>query len=212
VALRRAVDDVAAGRFEWIVFTSVNGVHRFFADVPDARVLGATRVAAIGPGTSAALALCRIVADIVPDRYVAEGLLDVFPDAHDSVDERRSTRGRRVLLPRAAKARDVLPEGLRAKGWNVDVVEAYRTVPARPDPTTLEAAATADAICFTSSSTVDNYLAAAGRDRVPAIVSCIGPITAATARDHGLDVAVEASTHTINGLVDALAAHLQGTQ
>lgn len=212
VALRRAVDDVAVGRFDWIVFTSVNGVDRFFAEVPDARLLGGARVAAIGPGTAAALARYRIVADLVPERYVAEGLLDVFADARDSIDEQRSDRSRCVLLPRAATARDVLPEGLGAKGWDVDVVEAYRTMPAHPDATELDAAASADAICFTSSSTVTNYIAVASAERVPPTVACIGPVTAATARAAGLDVTVEAATHTIDGLVDALAAHLQPTR
>jgi uroporphyrinogen-III synthase len=111
-----------------------------------------------------------------------------------------------VLLPRAAVARDVLPAGLRAKGWQVDVVVAYRTVPARPSAAALEAARRADAICFTSSSTVTNYLAVAGADAVPPLVACIGPITAATARDAGLTVDVVAEVHTTAGLVDALVA------
>jgi len=128
---------------------------------------------------------------------VAESLLEAFPDGPG-----------RVLLPRAAVARDVLPAGLAERGWTVDVVEAYRTAVGRPSAEALGAAARIDAVTFTSSSTVQHYVAAAGLARIPPIVACIGPITAATAREHGLDVAIEASTHTVDGLVEALVARL----
>src|SRR5205823_8409792 len=100
--------------YDWVAFTSANAVSRFMDLLRDARDLGGARVAAIGPGTADALAGRGVVADLVPDRFVAEALLDAFP-----------TGNGRVLLPRAAVARDVLPEGLREKGWRVDVVEAY---------------------------------------------------------------------------------------
>ena len=103
-----------------------------------------------------------------PSEFVAESLLDALPD-------RPTDRPGRVLLARAAVARDVLPDGLRARGWEVDVVEAYRTVPGAADRGTLDAAATADAITFTSSSTVTHYLDLAGPERVPPVVACIGP-------------------------------------
>jgi uroporphyrinogen III methyltransferase/synthase len=115
-----------------------------------------------------------------------------------------------VLLARAAVARDVLPEGLRAKGWHVDVVEAYRTEPVPLDADAARAVAAAEVVTFTSSSTVTNFLAALAQapepPAVPPVVAAIGPVTAATAREHGLDVAVEAPVHTIDGLVDALVA------
>jgi uroporphyrinogen-III synthase len=114
-----------------------------------------------------------------------------------------------VLLARAAVARDVLPEGLRAKGWHVDVVEAYRTEPVPLDAEAAAAVAEAEVVTFTSSSTVTNFLAAlegAGGLAVPPVVAAIGPVTAQTARDHGLTVDVEAPVHTIDGLVDALVA------
>ena len=114
------------------------------------------------------------------------------------------------MLARAAIARDVLPIGLRALGWQVDVVDAYRTRTATPEPAALDAAAAADIITFTSSSTVDRFLEIAGASRVPPLVACIGPITAATARDHGLSVAVEATVHSIDGLVDAIVGALLG--
>ena len=110
----------------------------------------------------------------------------------------------RVLLPRAAVARDALPAGLSARGWTVDVVEAYRTGLVQPSPAALAAARRADAVTFTSSSTVTNYLEVAGDGPHPAVVACIGPVTADTARAAGLSVTVEAAEHTIGGLVLAL--------
>ena len=197
VALRAAADAVAS--YDWVVFTSANAVDQFVPLVRDARAFGAARVAAIGPGTAERLRHANISADLVPERFVAEGLLDVFPDGAG-----------RVLLPRAAVARDVLPDGLRAKGWEVDVVEAYRTRQTIPLPGALEAARHADAITFTSSSTVTNYLDTAGADAVPPVVACIGPVTAETARGAGLAVTIEAEVHTIPGLVDALVRWFAG--
>jgi len=197
-ALTKAVDRLADGAYDWLVLTSPNGVERTFAHVPDVRAVRA-KVAAIGPGTADALARHRVVADLVPDRYVAEGLLERFPPGPG-----------RVLLARAAVARDVLPDGLAAAGWEVDVVEAYRTVPVDPDPAAIERARAADVITFTSSSTVERYLDMAGPDAVPPVVACIGPVTAATARARGLRVDVEAAEHTIDGLVAALVEHAAG--
>jgi uroporphyrinogen III methyltransferase/synthase len=190
----------AAGRvrdYDWVAFTSANAVSRFFAALAevgaDSRALGGRRVAAIGPGTADALAAVGVRADLVPERFVAESLLEAFPDGPG-----------RVLLPRAAVARDALPAGLAERGWAVDVVEAYRTAIGRPAPEALAAAATAHAVTFTSSSTVTNYLEVAGDLPVPPVVACIGPITADTARAAGLTVEVVAAEHTIEGLVTAL--------
>lgn len=194
---RLSNDDAGNEGYDWVVVTSPNGAHRLLAACRDARALGRAKVAAIGPGTADALAEGNIVADLIPDRFVAEGLLEVFPDGPG-----------RVLVPRAAEARDVLPDGLREKRWEVDVVEAYRTVQGRPSDDELARATAADVVTFTSSSTVRNFLAVC--DAVPPIVACIGPITAATARDHGLSVDVEADSHTIDGLLAALTAHFAG--
>lgn len=198
--LRKATASLAVGAYRWVVFTSPNGVARAFAEIPDIRVVGGVRFAAIGPGTADVLAQYRIMPDLMPQRFVAESLLDAFPRAPDD--------GGRVLLARAAMARDVLPDGLRGKGWEVDVVEAYRTVGGQPSADALDAAAGADAICFTSSSTVTNYLAVAGSDHVPPVVVAIGPVTAETARSAGLAVAAVAESHTLDGLVDTVAATL----
>jgi uroporphyrinogen-III synthase len=106
-------------------------------------------------------------------------------------------------------ARDALPGELRAKGWDVEVVDAYRTASAEPPASALAEAAKADAITFTSSSTVTNYLQVAGLAAVPPVVACIGPITAETARAAGVHVDVVAEEHTIGGLVAALVGALR---
>jgi uroporphyrinogen III methyltransferase/synthase len=202
-ALAAAVDGLAAGAYDWLVLTSPNGARRLLTALRaagrDARALGGVKLAAIGPGTADVLAAANLVPDLVPPRFVAESLLESFPDrAADA------TAGGRVSLVRAAMARDVLPDGLAARGWQVDVVEAYCTEPAPLDEHALAALADAEIVTFTSSSTVTNFLATAGARAVPPVVAAIGPVTAATARDHGLVVDVEAAVHSIDGLVDAL--------
>ena len=184
--------------YDWVAFTSVNAVERFFARVGDARALGDTQVAAVGTATAAALAQRGVVADLVPDRAIAEALVEAFPDAS------RCPAGR-VLAPQAAAARPDLVRGLEAKGWGVDVVEAYRTMPADLSPEALAAAATADAVAFTSASTVDHYVDAVGAAAVPAVVACIGPVTADAARARGLAVSVVAAEASVDALVEALA-------
>ena len=123
-ALRAAVDELSSGTgaYDWLVVTSVNGVERTFDHLPDARVLAGVRVAAVGTATAEALAARRIVADLVPERFVAEGLIEAFPAP--------PPEGGRVLLARAEVARTELPDALRAMGWEVHDVAAYRTAPA----------------------------------------------------------------------------------
>jgi uroporphyrinogen III methyltransferase/synthase len=169
----------------------------------DARALASATVAAIGPGTARALATRGIVADVVPERFVAEALVEAL--AGVEVD------GKRVLVARAAEARDVLPDALRERGAEVDVVALYETVREEPSAEAIEAAQSADYVTFTSSSTVTNLTAALG-DRFPAgtrIVS-IGPVTSETARAAGLEVDVEAERHDIAGLVAALLEDAAG--
>jgi len=193
-ALRRIAD------YEWLVLTSPNGVHHALAPVPDVRALAGVRIAAIGPGTAGALSSHRLVPDLIAERFVAESLLDGFPSP--------SARAGRVLVARAAVARDVVPDGLRAAGWHVDVVDAYQTRPATLSAAQIAAVAAADAVTFTSSSTVTNLCDAVGADAVPATVISIGPITSATAARLGLTVTAEADPHTIDGLVSAVTATL----
>lgn len=185
-----------AGSYNWVVFTSANAVDRFVPLLRDGRDLAGARLAAIGPGTAAALADHRLVADLVPERFVAEALLEAIPDPPGP--------GAGVLVPAAAGARPVLADGLRARGWRVDVVEAYRTEPVVPAPGVLAAAAAADAVVFTSASSVEGYVAAAGAAAVPPVVVCIGPVTAEAARAAGLAVTAVADESTLDGLVDCL--------
>jgi uroporphyrinogen III methyltransferase/synthase len=185
------------GEADWLVLASPNAVAAVAADLHDARDLATTRVAAIGPGTAEALAAFGVRADLVPERNVAEGLVEVFPPGPG-----------RVLLPQAADARPVLAEGLAAKGWAVEVVIAYETLAATIDEAIADDVASADAITFTSSSTVTNFVAGAGLEHLPACVIAIGPVTAETATDLGVHVDAVASPHTIDGLVDAVVAIL----
>lgn len=198
-ALRAAVADVSS--YDWVVLTSPNGAARFCNELRDGRDLAGVKVAVIGPGTAASMRSARITADLIPPHFVAESLLEVFPDPPDG--------GGRVLLARAAVARDVLPDGLRAKGWDVDVVEAYRTESVDYDDETRARVRSADAVTFTSSSTAEHFVAAMGGPEAaaagaPPVVSCIGPVTAATARELGLTVTAEAEVHSIAGLVTSV--------
>ena len=190
-ALRQAAAALAS--YDWVVLTSARAVERLLAVLRDARAFGAARVAAVGPGTAGALAERGLLADLVPEEAVGEALVEAFP-----------TGTGRVLVPAAAGARDVVPAGLGAKGWMVDLVEAYRTEPETPPADLLARAAGADAVTFTSSSTVANYLAAAGTSGLPSAVVCIGPVTADAARRAGVTVTAVADPHTLDGLVDAL--------
>ncbi len=228
--VRRAVERVGDGDYALICLTSPNGVLLLFEALReaglDARALGKTpkqprvggggsggvgevsaagrtTVAAIGPGTARALAEHGVVADVMPERFVAEAMVEALEDV--------DLDGKRVLVARAAEARDVLPDALRERGAEVDVVALYETVREEPAEETIEAAQSADYVTFTSSSTVHNLTEALG-DRFPAaarIVS-IGPITSEAARDAGLEVAVEAERHDIDGLVEGLLADANG--
>src|SRR5262245_54688432 len=201
----------ALTNYAWIVFTSVNGVDAFFcrgldAAGLDARALASLRVAAIGPGTGSALRERGVRADLVPERSVAEALLEVLPPPR--------ARGERVLLARAERGRDVLPDGLAARGYDVEILPVYRTVQATADPDLLARVrdGEVDAITFTSSSTVEDLCDVLGgvRNPQPTVVS-IGPATSETARSRGLRVDAQADPHTIDGLVDALVRVVDGT-
>ncbi len=190
--------------YDWLIFTSANGV-RFFlerldASTKDLRSLRA-RICAIGPATRAAVEALHVKVDLMGKEYVAEGLLEAFA-AHDLT-------GKRVLLPRAAVARDLVPAELARRGALVDVVEAYRT--ATPEQAAQQAAEIfagarkPDCITFTSSSTVQNFVAAASAGALAGVaVASIGPITTRTARELGIEITAEASVFSIDGLVEAI--------
>jgi uroporphyrinogen-III synthase len=191
-ALRTSMRDL----WDWVVVTSPNGAERAVAAAGGRAAAHAVRWAVVGPGTADALAAHGMRPALVPERFVAEGLLDVFPRPP-------AAGGGRVLVAQAEAARPVLVEGLRAAGWEVVAVVAYRTMPIVPPPDQLAAAASADAVLFTSGSTVDAFVAAAGTRAVPRTVVAIGPVTAEAARRHGLVVAAVATPHSLEGLVVA---------
>jgi uroporphyrinogen III methyltransferase / synthase len=203
------VKRVAAGVgvYDLICLTSPNGVRLLFEAMEaaglDARALAGVTVAAIGPGTARALAERGVLADVVPERFVAEGLIEALED--------EEVAGARVLVARAAEARDVLPDALRERGAEVDVVALYETVREQPGEAEIEAAQEADYVTFTSSSTVTNLTEALG-DRFPkgARIVSIGPITSETVRNRGLEVDVEAERHDVDGLLAALLADAAG--
>jgi uroporphyrinogen III methyltransferase/synthase len=204
------------GGYDLVCLTSPNGVRLLFeamagggtesADpdrVRDARALAGATVAAIGPGTARALAERGIAADVVPQRFVAEALVEALASVE--------VRGKRVLIARAAEARDVLPDALRDRGAEVDVVALYETVREQPGAEEIEATQGADYLTFTSSSTVTNLTEALG-DRFPggARIVSIGPITSETIRARGLEVDAEAEPHDVDGLIAALLADAAG--
>jgi uroporphyrinogen III methyltransferase/synthase len=194
--------------YDWLVLTSANGVRKLFARLAhlggDARWLAPVRVAAIGPATAAALREHGIAADLVPTEYRGAAVAQALVEA--------GVASQRVLLARAADVPEELAARLRAAGADVQEVPLYRTVvPEDAAPRAREALrAGVDIITFTSSSTVRNLLTLAGpeRERVgQAVIACIGPVTAETARALGLRVDVVAREYTIEGLVAALVEH-----
>ncbi|MFM8409051.1 MAG: uroporphyrinogen-III C-methyltransferase [Alphaproteobacteria bacterium] len=200
--------------YDWIVFTSVNGVERFVAALDarglDLRAMHRASLAAIGPETARALEALHLRPDVVPRDHRAEGLLERMREL--------PIEGKRILLPRAAGARKILPEELAAAGALVDEVVTYRS---RRPPGSIEILREAldegplDAVAFTSSSTVRGFLSLLdeadperGRERIRGTtVACIGPITAATAAEEGLSVSVSADPYTVPSLVAAIARH-----
>lgn len=200
-ALIAAADRAVDGGYDWIVVTSPNGAYRVVDALRGRPFPG--RIAVVGPKTAEPFLNIGYAVDLVPAKALAEQLLAEFPAPTNGV------AGSRVLLARAEMARDVLPDGLRAAGWAVDVVVAYRNVAPDVDPEVLVAASMADLVTFTSESTVHRYhglfAGPAGSSVAPVDAACIGPITAAAARSAGHRV-VEADAHSVAGLVDAIEA------
>ena len=197
--------------FDWLAFTSVNGVNFFFQRLfdtgRDLRDLPRLKTAVIGPATQQRLLDFGVVSDIVPESFRAESVVAAF--------EKKDLAGRRVLLPRALEARPVLPEALRKMGATVEEITAYQTIEDRSaagrlieDLETGEV----DMVTFTSSSTVKNFKALLAGDQAEALmagvtVASIGPITTETAEALGFTVDISADTYTIPGLCEAIAAH-----
>jgi uroporphyrinogen III methyltransferase / synthase len=210
-----ALDDAIrrAGSFDWIIFTSVNGVERFFERFfflrEDIRELAGPRLGAIGPVTAAAIRGRGLRVDLLAKEYVAEGILSLFSE--DQV------RGKRFLIPRAEKAREILPKELREMGGLVEVVTVYRTgLPPQADIVGIRRLLQnkeLDAVTFTSSSTVTHLKEMLTGD-LPALldgiaVASIGPVTSSTLRQCGLKVDMEAGEYTVDGLVKTLAGYFE---
>jgi uroporphyrinogen III methyltransferase/synthase len=202
------------GSYDWTVFTSPNGVRFFLRRLLDTgrdiRDLRGPRIAAIGPGTAAALERLGVRVDLIPGEYRAEGLVEAFGG--------EAVRGKRFLLARAQEARDVLPRQLAQMGAAVDVAAVYRTVMPEGAGEAVRAlleGGAVDVVTFTSSSTVTNFARMMGdaplaRLLQGVVVACIGPITAETAHAAGIQPSVVARTYTIEGLVAALVDHFHG--
>jgi uroporphyrinogen III methyltransferase/synthase len=214
--LDRAVADLAAGRFEWAVLTSVNGVAALRARAealhhgPGALAAGRAKVAAVGPATDAALRAWGLTPDLVPEVATTAALGHAFPDRPGDPPGGRG----RVLLARADLANPELGAALRAKGWQPVEVVAYHTVPLGAlDPAArrrLEGGEV-DWVAFTASSTVEGFLRGYGGPPPPGVrVAAIGPVTADTARSAGIRVAATATDHTIGGLVAAIERAVAG--
>jgi uroporphyrinogen III methyltransferase/synthase len=201
--LRAAIADMA--RYDWLILTSQNAVAIFWEQLlgegRDARALAGLKVAAVGPTTAGALLAHGIAVDIIPNRFVAEGLLEMLRDRDD-------VSGKRVLYVTAEGARDVLPQGLRELGADVVVMEAYRSIPDGEGAERLTRAIESgkvDLATFTSGSAVRGYVDAIGEElaaRVPA--ASIGPQTSDALREAGIEVKVEAKESTLDGLVSAV--------
>jgi uroporphyrinogen III methyltransferase/synthase len=205
--VRRAVE--ALHTYALVCLTSPNGARLLFeamaAQGRDSRALANASVAAIGAGTETALAANGVLADIVPERFVGEELVEALNTLE--------LQGKPVLIARAAEAREVLPDALRKRGAEVDVVTLYETVAEHPDPDAIERAAEADFVTFTSSSTVRNLMEAMPEDLLEGTrVVSIGPVTSEAARDAGLTVDIEADRHDIEGIVDALLGAVAPTE
>lgn len=196
-ALVAALDSITGG--DWLVVTSPNGAQRVAAALGGRSLADGVRVAAVGPATAERASSLGLEVDLVPDDAIAEGLIASFPPP--------PAGGGRVVLARAETARATLPDALRTAGWAVTDVTAYRTVVVDVDADGRAACAGADAVAFTSGSTVDGLVAAVGVDGLPPIVASIGPATSARAGERNVAVSVEAEVHTIPGVVDALVDH-----
>ena len=201
--LRASIDNISD--YDWLIFTSQNAVAIFWEQLlgrgKDSRALAGLKIAAVGPATAGALLEHGITVDVIPERFVAEGLLE-------SMREREDVAGGKVLYVTAEGARDVLPAGLREIGADLVIVEAYRTIPDGAGAEKLARAIEAgkvDLATFTSASAVRGYIEAVGEDlalRIPA--ASIGPQTSDALREAGIEVEAEAEESTIDGLVSAV--------
>ena len=196
--------------YDWLIFTSANGVHFFWERLKEKGKVGlpsSMKVCAIGPATAKQLGKKKISVDYLPKEFIAESILDGF--------QKKFIKGKRILLARAQKARDILPKGLRKMGAKVDVVAVYRTVKPKGGSKRLRqllADGKIDVITFTSSSTVNHFVDLLKKENIKKwlkgmVIACIGPVTAKTARDWGMKVQIQPKQYTIPGLTRAIAEY-----
>lgn len=216
--MERSIKGIVEGRYQWVVFTSVNAVNAVWEKIAsfglDSRAFAGVRLAAVGRKTARAIQALGMTPELLPPatKQNAHGLVEAFPEFVAGMDPVSG-----VLLPRADLGTDVLVDGLAQLGWDVDDVVAYRTVRAAPPSAEIRDMIKSggfDAVCFTSSSTVKNLVGIAGKPHQRTIIAVIGPATARTARELGLRVDVVPEVADIPSLVDALAdhvAHLRAT-
>ncbi|KQB87303.1 uroporphyrinogen-III synthase [Corynebacterium lowii] len=210
--MERAIKGIVEGRYQWIIFTSVNAVDAVWDKITafglDARAFAGVHLGAVGRKTAEAIKALGLTPEITPPatKQNAQGLVEVFPEYVEDLDPVG-----RVLLPRADLGSDLLVEGLHAAGWEVDDVVAYRTVRAAPPSAEVRDMIKTggfDAVCFTSGSTVKNLVGIAGKPHRRTIIAVIGPATAQVAREMGLRVDVMPEEADVPSLVDALAEHV----
>jgi uroporphyrinogen III methyltransferase/synthase len=197
--------------YDWLIFTSANGVQFFFERLltknRDIRDLKGVKICCIGPATARQVENKGIRVDLVPEKFISEGILESFSGIN--------LQGKKILIARAAKARDVLPAGLKKAGAKVDVVTTYVTVNSRKkknDLETLFKENQIDVITFTSSSTINNFVKIMGRNfSLPKSikVACIGPVTAAAAKKAGFPIDIHQEEYTMEGLVQALIDYFE---
>lgn len=209
----RAIDRLQKGPgYNWVIFTSVNGVKFFVKRLKalekDLRILAGAKIAVIGPATAKAVKQLLINIDITPDEFVAEGLIAEF--------EKIGVEGQSILIPRALVARDVLPDTLRQMGAQVDVAEAYQTILDEVAGQKIRELLTAkgvDVATFTSPSTIKNFMELVGPDAGVLLegvkIAAVGPITADAIKELGLPLDIMAEEYTIPGLVDAIVKHFK---
>lgn len=220
IEIKQLVDDspvesaiLGLAQYDWLIFTSVNGVKHFWRVLEsvglDSRILAGCEIAAIGPATAEALQAKGIRPDFVPDKYVAEGVVAGLLE--------RGVAGKKVLIPRAKEAREVLPEELRKAGAQVEILPVYETVPAKGKVQDFEAMlemGEVQCITFASTSTVDNFFAMVSPETLKKLapevtLASIGPVTAKTLAGYGFTPHIQPEEFTIPALAQAIAAGLE---
>ncbi len=209
-ALDSAITRISS--YDWVVFTSVNGVEKFFSRLfltgHDIRELAGPRFGAIGPITAQSIRKHGIKVELLGEQFVAEGVLEALKE--------KDVKGKRFLIPRAEKARDILPDGIINMGGSVDIVTVYRTdLPDQADVELIREVlknGDVDVITFTSSSTVTHFVDLVGKADITqltkdVILASIGPVTSGAIREFGLQPTLEAKEYTIEGLLTAIEAH-----